>query len=456
MHDDTLHWLTEEIARFQSEIGDLPVTPKVFPEEIRTHLAARYDFRTPVPASDTLTDVADMMRRWNLHVTHPRYLGNFNPSVTPISVVADALVALYNPQMAVWSHAPAAIEIERHVLDFFMKRFGLDPETGFANFTSGGAEANLTAVLVALTHNFPQFGSDGVTGQPTMYVSADAHGSFGKAAHCAGIGRRSIQIVPTDAGLKMDVDALVSSIRDDRAAGKIPFSVAATAGTTTAGVIDPLPGIAAVCREEGLWFHVDAAWGGGAILSNSLRPSLAGIELADSITWDAHKWLSVPMGAGMFFCRHRQPVLKTFKINTDYMPLSTDDAFDPYSTTLQWSRRFTGLKVFLSLATIGLEGYATMIEHQTAMGELLRQRLTDAGWTILNDTPLPVVNFTHPSWNGDRERTHQACEEIVGRGRVWISDPVLSNGRPSLRACITSYHTSPGDIEILMDELAKL
>ncbi len=458
MEENTLHWLNGEIQRFLSEVRDLPVSREVQPREIREHLSARYSFEKPVAEETILHDVAAMLRRWNVHVTHPRYFGYFNPSVTPISIVGDTLTALYNLQMATWSHAPAAAEIERHVLAFFMRRCGLDPARGFANFTSCGGEANLTAVLVALTHHFPEYGDKGFAElrlRPVFYCSEGAHDSFGKAAHGAGIGRNAWRKIPTDFELKMDVNVLISTIREDKAAGRQPFMVVATIGTTSAGIIDPLPTIARICREEGLWFHVDAAWGGGALLSDRLKPALAGIEQADSVTWDAHKWLSVPMGAGMFLCRHRQPVLDSFKIRTAYMPSSPDDTFDPYSSTLQWSRRFTGLKVFLSLATIGLDKYAAMIEHQTKMGDLMRERLTAAGWFVLNDTPLPVVNFSHPTIDGNREKTRDVCRRVLNRGRVWISDVVLSNDRPSLRACVTSYHCSPEDIEILVTEVSK-
>lgn len=458
MEEKTLQWLHGEIQRFLADVRDVPVSQEVLPAEIREHLLSRYSFEDPVAEGTVLEDVATMLRRWNVHVTHPRYFGYFNPSVTPISIAGDTLTALYNLQLATWSHAPAAAEIERHVLAFFMRRCGLDPSTGFANFTSCGGEANLTAVLVALTHHFPQYGDKGLAEigvRPVFYCSVGAHDSFGKAAHSVGIGRNALRKVSIDSRLKMDPNALISLIREDKAAGKQPFMVVATAGTTSAGVIDPLPDIAQICRAEDLWLHVDAAWGGGALLSDRLRPALSGIERADSVTWDAHKWLSVPMGAGMFLCKHRQPVLDSFKINTAYMPSSPDDTFDSYSSTIQWSRRFTGLKVFLSLATIGPDKYAAMIEHQTRMGELMRERLTASGWLLLNDTPLPVVNFSHPSINGKTDATRDVCRKILKRGRVWISDVVLCNGRPSLRACVTSYHCSPADIEILITELSR-
>src|SRR5205085_9439575 len=161
--------------------------------------------------------------------------------------------------------------------------------------------------------------------------------------------------------------------------GYLPFLVVATAGTTNAGVIDPLPQVAAVAHDHRLWYHVDAAWGGAAAFVPELRPLLAGIEEADSITFDAHKWLSVPMGAGLFLTRHPQALTRAFHTPTPYMPQEARhlDVVDPFDHSMQWSRRFIGLKVFLSLAVAGWEGYAFAIRHQTEMGDHLRGLLRE-------------------------------------------------------------------------------
>src|SRR5204863_1107985 len=187
-------------------------------------------------------------------------------------------------------------------------------------------------------------------------------------AHTTRLGRRAVRTGATDRHLKMDLGDLARRVAADRQSGLAPFMVVGTAGTTAAGVIDPLPELAAFCRAEGLWLHVDAAWGGAAVLSPRLRGHLAGIEAADSITCDAHKWFSVPMGAGMFFCRHREAVAEAFRAETSYMPGKTGAVVDPYTTSVQWSRRFIGLKLFMALAERGEAGYVEMIEHQAHLG----------------------------------------------------------------------------------------
>jgi glutamate/tyrosine decarboxylase-like PLP-dependent enzyme len=374
--------------------------------------------------------------------------------VTPASVVGDALAAMYNPQLATWRTSPAANEIERHTLGWLKRKFGL-PDEAAANFTSGGAEANLSAVIVALTAAFADYGEHGLRGlaaPPAIYVSGEAHHSFNKIAHMTGLGRRAIRTVSVDRDLRMSVADLARRIEEDRRAGLRPFMVVGTAGTTGAGAIDPLADLAHFCRAENLWLHVDAAWGGAAIVSPKLRAHLAGIEAADSITCDAHKWFSVPMGAGMFFCRHAAAVAAAFHAETSYMPGKTAGAaVDPYTTTVQWSRRFIGLKLFLALAAYGESGYADMIERQTRMGDVLRAALRQAGWRIVNGTPLPVVCFTR-----DGLDTARFLAALYKRQIAWMSEVRLDGGAPVLRACITSFRTTESDVDSVVKEMNGL
>ncbi len=457
--DPVLESLWKEIASYDATLDDLAVAPAVSPGEIRRHLS-RYDFARPIPLDELIAEVSQLLRQGSLHVNHPRYFGLFNPTVRRAGVMADALAALYNPQLAAWPHAPIANEIERHVLNVFMRAFGFDPTSGFANFTSGGQEANQTAVTVALTRAFPSFGEHGaraLEGQPVLYVSAEAHHSFLKIAHLSGIGRAAVQHVGVDRHLRMDVQELTERITADRANGLVPFMIVATAGTTAAGAIDPLPAIAAVAKREDLWLHADAAWGGAAVVSPVLRPHLVGIELADSITCDAHKWLSVPVAAGMFFTKHREPVLEAFRVEaSSYVPPAVADTFDPYVTTIQWSRRFIGLKLFMTLAELGWDGMAELVEHQARMSELLRTRLESKGWIVVNDSPIAVLCFTHPKIETGRTTVSEVVDRVVGSGRAWISQ-VRLNGPTAiaLRACITSHRTQPADIDVLVRELER-
>jgi aromatic-L-amino-acid decarboxylase len=449
-----LNEIREDVAKLQSRIASGPITPYVTPEEIRTYLTSRYSFKKAVSLDELVADVEQMLHTWQVHVTHPRYFGLFNPSVTLASVVADTLVAMYNPQLATWRTSPAANEIERHTLGWLRAKFGL-PASAIATFTSGGGEANLSAVIVALTRAFPEYGDLGLRGlaaTPTIYVSEEAHHTFNKIAHMTGLGRQALRTIATDRDLKIDVEDLARRVADDRASGFAPLMVVGTAGTTAAGAIDPLPELARFCRQENLWFHVDAAWGGAAAVSPILRHHLTGIEAADSITCDAHKWFSVPMGAGMFFCRHPEAVADAFRAKAPYMPGKTaGPVADPYTTSVQWSRRFIGLKLFLALSQLGEAGYVEMIEHQARMGDLLRDTLKSAGWRVVNTTPLPLVCFTREGLD-----TAKFLSALLERQIAWMSEVRLGGGEPVVRACITSFRTIESDIKCVVSEMNQL
>jgi aromatic-L-amino-acid/L-tryptophan decarboxylase len=444
--------LTELIERHLDGVGDLAVAPSVPYEAFEERLRG-FDFGAPVPLEELVEATGGLLGDGIVHTSHPRYFGLFNPAPTFAGVLADTLVAAFNPQLAVTSHAPAAVAIERHVISFLGDCFGLPGAAG--TFTSGGAEANLTGLLVALERHFPEATEDGLAAvgeRPTFYVSGEAHDSFVKAARMTGLGQRAARSVPVGDDLRLDVDALRAAIERDRAAGERPFLVVATAGTTAGGIVDPLPEVADVCGELGLDLHVDAAWAGAAALSERLRPVLDGIERADSVTVDAHKWLSSPMGAGVFITRHPRDLTSTFRVAAGYMPSA--ESTDPYLTSAQWSRRFTGLKVFMSLAAAGRAGYAAQIERDCRLGDRLRARLTEGGWRMVNETPLPVVCFVPGDDAADAAELGRITAAVEGSGDAWISVAQL-DGRPALRACIISHRTTEADVDALCDSLAR-
>lgn len=446
----------EVLGAEREQISTRPVSAPVDLGRLRSAVGS-YDFDEPAEPDVVIDEVVALLRECTVHTTHPRYFGLFNPTPTLLGVVGETLAAAFNPQLAAWSHAPAAAEIEKHLLRFLGGRMGYPADEVAGSFTSGGAEANLTAVLLALTRMWPEYGTAGLRalpGRPVLYASAESHLAWLKIAHATGIGRDAVRLVPVDAGLRMDLGRLRAQLDADRDAGDEPFMVVGTAGTTGAGVIDPLPELAELCREFGIRFHVDAAYGGAAALSNRLRGALTGIEQAHSITVDAHKWLSVPMGAGALLCTDGEGLAETFRVSTSYMPADIPDTVEPYTSSQQWSRRFMGLKLFLSLAVAGRSGYAEQLERDAELADILRRRLVDSGWLITNDTPLPVVCFADPGTGalstGQSWEHHTAlAQSVVQSGRAWIS-PVRLNGHAALRACVISHRTTPKDIDELV------
>jgi len=453
--------LVDAVEAYAATLETSRVTPPLDPVNLRASLS-RFDFSAPVDAFEALDFLVEGLWKFQTHTPHPRYYGLFNPAPTTMGIAGDALVAAFNPQLAAWSHSPLAIEIEQHLVRAFGARFGYDPGRTDGTFASGGMEANHTALLTALTQAFPEFARRGLralAAQPVLYISTEAHHSLLKAARMCGLGTDAVHEIPVDEGLRMQPEVLASRIAHDRSQGFAPFLVAATAGTTSAGAIDPLPAIAELAVREKLWFHVDAAWGGAAALVPELRPLLEGIEHADSITFDAHKWLSVPMGAGIYLTRHTDILNRTFRIAQTYMPREAAglDVVDPYMHSIQWSRRAIGLKVFLSLAVAGWEGYATAIRQMVAMGRLLLERLEASGWQPVNQTPLPLCCFVDRRHAEGRSEAylHEIAMHVVGSGKAWISTTRLAGSIPVLRACITNYRTSEADIVALIDALEE-
>jgi aromatic-L-amino-acid decarboxylase len=449
--------LIETIEEYARGVDQAPVAPEVSAAELRKMLA-RWDFAAPATAAAALDFAAKNLWRYQVHAPHPRYYGLFNPAPTTMGIVADTLVAAFNPQLAAWSHSPFAAEVEQHLIRCLAGRFGYDPAKTEGTFTSGGAEANHTALAVALLRAFPEVGRRGLLAlrsQPLLYLSPQAHDSFVKAARLTGLGTDAVREVAVDAALRMRADDLAARVAADRADGHAPFLVVATAGSTSAGAIDPIAAVAEVTERERLWLHVDAAWGGAAALLPELRQVLAGIERASSITFDAHKWLSVPMGAGLFLTRHPGLLERTFRVAAGYMPraVGQPQVADPFEHSMQWSRRFIGLKLFLSLAVAGWQGYEEAVRHQVTMGGRLRRGLAEEGWTVINDTPLPVVCFVRRG-GGRTAPIDAVAADVVASGEAWISTVHLESGT-ALRACITNYRTGPADVDALIASVGR-
>ncbi|KQL50014.1 pyridoxal-dependent decarboxylase [Brevibacillus choshinensis] len=451
-------YLLEQINDYMTHIRGVRVSPELSVDAVAEHVR-RLSFEHPVSAREAIYHILEGLRQYQVHTPHPRYFGLYNPRPNFMGIMADTITAAFNPQLAAWSHAPVAVEMENYVLKEIASKFGYSAEAADGTFTTGGAEANLTAVLTALVHRFPSYAKEGLRSLPThpvMYASAESHHSLVKAARSCGLGTDSLRIITTGSEMHIDVHALHHQIQVDRAAGYTPFLIIATGGTTGAGAIDPINKMANLAEREQLWLHVDAAYGGASVFAPELRDLLRGIDRADSITFDAHKWMSVPMGAGIYITRHKDILHKTFSITADYMPKEGADldVIDPFTHSIQWSRRFIGLKVYLSLVTAGWEGYRSVVQHQTEMGNRLRRELACSNWKVVNDTVLPVVCFTDSNIQSNIQSNFASfiCQEILRSGQAWISIYEI-NKAPVLRACITNYDTTEEDIMVLMQLL---
>ena len=397
--------LLPELENYYGNIGKLKVASVPNPAEIRKELR-KADFKHPIDIREATDLVTSSLSRYSVHISHPMYYGLFNPRPNFASIIADLITAIYNPQLAAWSHSPWAAEVENYLITEFGLKIGFRREEIDGVFATGGAEANITALLCALHNAFPEVLTEGVSAiksRPLVYCSSESHHSIVRAAKVSGLGSNSVRMIGTDEKGAIRTDILENTILADKRKGFFPLMVIGTAGTTGTGSIDDFYSLASIAEKHSLYFHIDAAWGGASVLNPVSRQWVSGIELADSVTFDVHKWLSVPMSASMFITRHRDLLVRTFRISTDYMPKDAEGLaiIDPYAHSIQWSRRFTGLKLFMSMLVFGWEGYSEVIGHQIEMGNILRAALNESKWLITNNTPLPLVCFTDPHRKSD-------------------------------------------------------
>jgi glutamate/tyrosine decarboxylase-like PLP-dependent enzyme len=421
------------------------------------------DFAEPRPEDDVLAELARELDRGRVHTTAPGYFGHFTSAPCAVALRAEALASTANAQLATRSHAAWAVDTEARVVSAIAQRFGLGAGSD-GLFTSGGAEANAVAVQLALAQAFPDLAARGLRAlpsDPVLYVSDAGHASVRRAARLAGLGDAAVRVVPTDDRYGMKPTTLGELVARDRARGLLPFLLVATIGTTGSGAIDPVAELAAFAARQRMWLHVDAAWGGLAAFVPRLRAVVAGTERADSITFDPHKALAVPLGAGMLLTRDPGALARVYApgdvrgSGPGYMP--KDASRDPYARGPQWSRRFLGAPTWAVLASRGFGGVAEMLEAQVARGERLRGGLAERGWRVVNDTPLPVVCFVEaqrprgaePAW------LDAIARAVIAEGTAWLSLVRLATGARVLRACVTSPRTRAADVDALLDALDR-
>jgi glutamate/tyrosine decarboxylase-like PLP-dependent enzyme len=444
-------YLTRELLLANERIAQGCVVPTIDMMKFRGQLQA-FDFEAPAPLQDLLRWTMAQLEQGVVHMTNPRYFGLFNPAPSFPAQCGDRLTAAFNPQLATATTSPAAVEIEAHVIRAIAQRAGL-PSESTGHFTSGGSEANYTALVCALTHaneRFTREGARGFSGPPVFYISRDSHLAWIKLAHQAGIGRSAVRLVSTDGRGRMDVHALAPMIDVDIAQGNVPMLIVATAGTTNAGMIDPLRECSEIARRYGLWLHVDAAWGGAVLASERLRDAISGIEQARSVTIDAHKWFATTMGCGMFITRDPHILSRTFQVSTEFMP-SNAAAVDPYVTTAQWSRRFLGVRLFLSLAAAGWSGYGQHVERAVALTDRIREMLQLEGWQIANDSKLAVLCVEPPPGAAD---VRTIVRDVLATGRAWVA-AAKYEGRDVIRICLTHGEATLDDVRELVTALTE-
>jgi len=449
---DLYQFVIDKLENYYGNTGAYPVSGEDWDISEVRHFARSISFDHPRAIEEVIEMVVKGLSQYAVHTPHPSYFGLFNPRTSFASILGDWIAATFNPQMAAWSHAPFANEVEVHIIQEFGQRFGYPKESVDGTFCSGGAESNHTSIICAVNQAYPDFnqlGARSMTQHPRIYCSSESHHSLEKAARLIGLGSISVQSIPVGSDLKMNLEVLKETIAKDKAEGYRPIMVIGTAGTTGAGSIDDLEALYAIAKQENMWFHVDAAYGGAVIASDQYRSLLNGVEKSDSITLDLHKWFWVPMGGSIFLTSHKNILHQSYAIKTAYMPEDGDpnQVIDPYNHSVQWSRRFTGLKCFLPLAIHGWDGYAKVIDQQMKYGVLFRSMLHQAGWEVLNDSPLPIVCFTKASYQSNEMQT--LVQQVIASGKAWLSVYPI-HGRQTARVCFNNYLTGEEELEKLL------
>lgn len=461
----------EWIAQHYEALRELPVVPDTTPQQTFAL------FSEPLPEhGSSWPALFERFKRDivanSFHLPSPRYFGLMNPTPLPVAVFGEALAAALNQNLGAWHHSPAATAVERQVIRWLCDLAGY-PATSFGSLTAGGTPANTTGLKIALANTIPESTTGGVFGlgaRPVLYASTEAHFSIEKSANILGLGSRDgLRRVPVDGNSRIAAPELRRMIAADRAAGLRPFCVVGIAGVTSNGVIDPLNALADVAEEFGLWYHVDAAYAAGALMSERLRGRMQGIERADSITMDPHKWWSMPYPCGAILTKDGEAGLKAFTTEDVYIP-DTGRSIEFRHHGMVGSRPFSALKLWMAMKLVGRRAYGVLAEEQVALTKRFVAELTkDGDWEAVTpvDTAIAAVRYVGEKGEEreegeegeEREKEVDAVQDrIVGRvmasRRHWIS-ATTTVGVRAIRVMVISYLTRWQHLDELIGELRR-
>jgi aromatic-L-amino-acid decarboxylase len=464
------HRLVDDLAAHLSGIRTARVTTGARPAELRALLGG--DRPLPalgMPADRLLADATRLVLEQSLYIGHPMFQGYVVGSPAPLGALGDLLASIIDPNVGGYVLAPIATEIERQSVRWIAELLGYDPDCG-GLLVSGGNMANFVGFLAGRRAVLgPDFRKDGVAGagRVAVYCTDETHTWIDKAADLFGHGADTVRKVPLDAHYRMDVAALRRMLREDRAAGLRPIMVIGNAGTVSTGAIDPLLEIAAVAREEGLWFHVDGAYGGFAAALPEATADHRALALADSIAIDPHKWLYAPIECGCALVRTPRHLLDTFSYRPPYYHIDEEDDVPPifyFEYGLQNSRGFRALKVWLQLQQAGRAGYEAMIREDCRLARVLSEACA-AHPDI--ETLAGGLSITTFRWAPTALRTGRPDDEarlnafntrlverLQAEGRLFVSNAVVG-GKYALRSCIVNFRTTEADVRAIPGLVAE-
>ena len=465
------HRLVDQLAGFLESVPSRPVTHDESPSAVRDAL----DLNGPLPErgaepGQLLEATAKLLFDHSLFNAHPRFFGYVTAPPAPIGVLGDFLAAAVNANVGAWMLSPAATEIESQTVRWIAELIGYPVACG-GLLVSGGNMANIVGFLAARAAKAPwNVREEGVAGDSRrrlrVYASAETHTWIQKAADLAGLGTSSIRWIPTDASLRMEVAALGRQIDADAAAGDIPFIVVGTAGSVSTGAVDPLPEIAALCRDCDVWFHVDGAYGGFAAAVPEAPDDLRALSEADSVAVDPHKWLYAPLEAGCALVRDPEKLRAAFAYHPPYYHFE-EQATNYVDYGPQNSRCFRALKVWLALRHAGAAGYRRMISDDIRLSRVMAAAVDRHPELQFITQELSITTFRYVP----ADLRSRLGEEVIEKhldllnqelldhmqrgGEAFVSNAVI-RGRYALRACIVNFHTGAADVEAVPEIAVRL
>jgi glutamate/tyrosine decarboxylase-like PLP-dependent enzyme len=447
---ETLAWVVQHLATLPEQPIGLSATRAEMEAMLRRPLE-----ESGRPFVDVLADFAGKVAPYAFRTNHPRFLAFIPAAPTVYSVLGDFLCAACNFFAGVWLEASGPAQVELIVLDWFKQLLGLPKEAG-GLLTSGGSEANLTALVAAR-----EMLSWEQRGRAVLYVAEQRHWSIDRAARIIGLHPSQVRALPADVDFRLIPDVLTAAIAEDRAAGKHPWTAVANGGATNSGAVDPLNSLAEMCQRERIWLHVDAAYGWPAVLTEAGRANLSGIERADSLTLDPHKWLAQTYEAGCVLVRDGSRLPAAFAIRPEYMQdvEPGEDEVNFCDLGLALTRRFKALKVWLSLQVLGIGWYRRLVERCFQLAELSQHLLEETGCFEMLSRQLSIVCFRHVPAGMLPERLDgwnlALVESLRKTGRVFLSSTRL-RGQVYLRFCFVNWRTTTADVEEAIGLLRSL
>ena len=448
--------ILDDLERVICEAWESFDTPRTAEPQLDEMLIGRLETSLPEKAGDPDAILADAARVLDASISpsRPLYLGYIGSTGLEIGVLASALLATYDANLAVT--AGGADLVEEQTLRWVSDFVGFPYAEG--TFTSGGMTSNLSALLAARERALPGCRVEGLGGRrAAVYCSEEAHHSVVRAVEVCGLGSNAVRPIPIDHRRRMRPDALEAALSRDTAAGIVPVAVVATAGTTLTGAVDPLDEISEICEIHDVWLHVDGAYGLPGAAAPSTAPLFAGLQRADSATIDAHKWLGVQKSCSAVLLREAGRLQEAFGHQERYM-LHEGDIANPVDRTLEYSRPFRSLRLWMAFRVYGARQYRAWIENTLANARLLTQSLrASPEFELLHDPMLSTVCFRHtPRGIQDiDEHNIKLAREMQRDGRVFLA-PASVDGHDCLRVCFVNFRTTPDEVSYALEVVREI